>query len=138
MLESKNIIQFRKEYRKLNSEVKKTVKRKKTKTLSKIFAKLKRILKRTIHIQLFTSIKLLERKRAKPVPAIKYTIGVLHIKSKTVLDTWKAHFESHLNKQFPRDENALLEFDQSSTTNESEIPPITDQEVNNAIKQLKI
>ena len=113
MLENNNNNEYKQNYKKLNREVKMAVKRQKIVNLEQKIDEMEEDYKRNNSHKLFKTIKQLEGKKYKPVVAIKDSKGVLHKKSLNVLNIWKAHFESHLNKQFPRDENALLEFEQS-------------------------
>ena len=137
MLDNNNNKECKENYKLLNKKVKMAVKRKKTQNLEHKIDELEEDFKRNNTHRLFTTIKQLEGKKHKQVVAIKDANGVLQMKRQNVLNIWKSHFESHLNKQFPRDENALLEIDQPSSSTESEFSLITEQEVENAIKQLK-
>ena len=57
------------------------------------------------------------------------------MKTQDILNIWKSHFEKHLT-QFPHDEDALREFEPDSENVTENIPPITEQEVENSIKRL--
>ena len=84
---------------------------------------------------LFDQVRKLEGKKRKPLTAMKDLDGKLLMKKADILHVWKTHFEKHLNTRFPRDEEALLQF-QPVTQENPQIPPITEQEVKYAIKEL--
>jgi len=136
MLSNMNNDECKEIYRKLNKDVKKAVKKQKNDNLQCKIQEMEEDFKKNNSYKLFKMVRQLEGKRFKPVDAIKKPNVVLYTKKQNVLEVWKTHFESHLNKQFPRDENALCEFEETTDTI-GEFPPITETEVKNAIKQLK-
>ena len=70
---------------------------------------------------LFKTVRELEDKPRKNVPAMKGADGKRTTNPTEVLEIWRKHFKNHLNTEFPRDEQAL-------TTLGNDLPAHTDDE----------
>ena len=86
------------------------------------------------HVVIVSHVKKLAGERDKTQLAAKNKKGILN--PEEVMKCWKEHFCTHLNTQFPRDENVLQSIpDPPNTDAGSE--PFTLAEVEVAVKSLK-
>jgi len=137
MLNNHNNVEYRNNYKELNKNVKRAIKKQKNDNLQSKILEMEENFKKNNTHNLFQQVRQLEGKRYKSVFAMENSQGVLQMKKQDVLDIWKTHFEKHLNTQFLHDEDALLEFEQTADNSNEDFPPITELEVKSAIKQLK-
>ena len=123
-------------YRKLNKTVKYEVKRWKKKLLDKDVEDMEGAYAKNNSHELFKRVKKLTGERDKTQLAAKNKEGILKTATEEVMKCWEEHFYTHLNTQFPRDENVLQSIpDPPNTDAGSE--PFTLAEVEVAVKSLK-
>ena len=136
-MKDSNNNQLKNDFKLINKEVKNAVQRQKNENLHQKILEMEEDFRKNNTHKLFNSVKQLERKKPNSLLAVKDTNGDLHIKINDILNIWKVHFESHLNREFSREEGALLEFECPTSLSEEDVFPSITEEVKNAIKQLK-
>jgi len=94
-------------YRKINKQVKKEVKRPKTANLENNIKRLEDDFRKNNSHNFFKTVRELEKKHRKNIPALKGSDGKKTTNPSEVLKIWKEHFKVHLNTEFPRNEQAL-------------------------------
>ena len=128
--------QNRKTYKAINKKVKYEVKQWKKKILDSEVKEMETAHAKNDSHELFKRVKKLAGEREKLQLAAKNKDGVLKTAPHEVMDCWKQHFESHLNTQFPRDEDALQDIPDPPPAN-TQSRPFTIEEAESAIKLLK-
>ena len=125
-----------KEYRNLNKQVKKAVKRIKEENLEKKVLKLEDDFKKNNSRNLFRTVRELEGKPKKALALAKDKKGNLHSQINKVLQCWEEHFKIHLNSTFQHDPAAINDIP-DPPNNFSEEPPITRDEIREAVRSMK-
>ena len=85
---------------------------------------------------LFKNVRRLEGKKKKPISAFKDTTGNIHTNTNVILDCWKKHFETHLNTEFPHEEDAYASLPDPPNDVEPQ-DEFTFQEVRKAVQRMK-
>ena len=86
---------------------------------------------------LFKTVRQLEGKRKKAISAIKDKEGTIHTNADKILECWSQHFCNHLNTRFPHDQEAENSVP-DPPNNVDKHPEISMQEVQNAVKRMKL
>lgn len=126
----------RDEYRQTNREVKTKVKACKVENLQKKVFELEADFRNSNSHNLFKTVRDLESKPPKSLTVIKDKQGNLKTQLEEVLSCWEEHFKAHLNKSFPREDNAI-ETIPEPPINDEPTPDISLDEVRKAIKRCK-
>ena len=126
----------RDQYKNINKQVKNAVKECKIKALKEQIDLLEEDFKKNNSHNFFKTVRQLESKPRKTLNTIKDRSGLLKTELGEVLACWEEYFKSHLNAEFPHEENAIdsiLESTQSQSTEDI----ITEDEIRSAIKRCK-
>ena len=124
-------------YREVNRLVKKEVRKAKREKLERLLTKLEDDFQKKNSHSLFKTVRELEGKPRKNVSAMKGADGKKTTNPAEVLEIWRKHFESHLNTEFPRDEQALNELGNDLPAHTDDEFSISKNDITKAIAALK-
>ena len=127
--------EVRKRYKSLNKAVKKAVIKAKTDAMERKTRQIENDFKENKTHELFKNVKELEGKPRKPLMAVKDATGNKTTNTSEILSIWQRHYERHLNKAFPREEEVLDSINIPVTNNDDFM--IEKNDIRKAIKMMK-
>ena len=126
---------IKEKYREQNIHVKAEIKKHKHNALK---AKVKQMEKDYVNnnsYNLFKTVRELENKQKKTLNVVQDKNGIKHTNPEEVLKIWEEHFNTHLNKEFPRNAQALDQLP-DPPVDADRGPPITREELTEAVKRM--